>query len=177
MLVLLFRLFKTSGEVERHLEKKFPNCKIVTRCKKDWSFKSSVQLVPFRTRQFFLLCSTDDYYFHKMCHYSFPSYQVTHGMYHFLLQVCCQQHCYTTIVQQTKMIDQVYNLQNVSPSIHPSLCLSGFPGGSVVKNLPASGGDTGSVPGSRRSPGGRHGYPLQYSYLENSMDTGAWWAI
>ena len=32
-------------------------------------------------------------------------------------------------------------------------------------------------PGSGRSPGGRHGYPLQYSYLENSMDTGAWWAI
>ena len=46
----------------------------------------------------------------------------------------------------------------------------------TIKSLPASGGDTGSVPGSRRSPGGRHGYPLQYSYLENLMHRGAWWA-
>ena len=36
--------------------------------------------------------------------------------------------------------------------------------------------DTGSIPGSGRSPGGRHGNPLQYSYLENPMDGGAWWA-
>ena len=34
----------------------------------------------------------------------------------------------------------------------------------------------GSIPGSGRSPGGRHGNPLQYSYLENPMDGGAWWA-
>ena len=31
-------------------------------------------------------------------------------------------------------------------------------------------------PGSGRSPGGEDGYPLQYSCLENSMDSGAWWA-
>ena len=52
-----------------------------------------------------------------------------------------------------------------------------FPDGSVVKNIPASVGDTGdkgSVPGSGRSPGGRHGCPLQYSCLENPMDRGAW---
>ena len=36
--------------------------------------------------------------------------------------------------------------------------------------------DTGLFPGSRRSPGGGHGNPLQYSCLENSMDRGAWWA-
>ena len=55
----------------------------------------------------------------------------------------------------------------------------GFPSDSVVKNLPASSGDaadTGSIPGSRRSPGGGHGNPLQYSCLENPMDRGAWWA-
>ena len=34
--------------------------------------------------------------------------------------------------------------------------------------------DQGSIPGSGRSPGEGHGYPLQYSCLENSMDTGAW---
>ena len=32
------------------------------------------------------------------------------------------------------------------------------------------------IPGSGRSPGGRHGNPLQYSYLQNPMDRGAWWA-
>ena len=36
--------------------------------------------------------------------------------------------------------------------------------------------DTGSVPGSGRSPGGEHGNPLQHSCLENPMDRGAWWA-
>ena len=35
-------------------------------------------------------------------------------------------------------------------------------------------GDLGSIPGLGRSPGGGHGDPLQYSYLENSMDRGAW---
>ena len=37
-------------------------------------------------------------------------------------------------------------------------------------------GDSGSIFGSRRSPGGRNDYPLQYSCLENTMDRGAWWA-
>ena len=37
-------------------------------------------------------------------------------------------------------------------------------------------GDGGSIPGSRRSPGGGRGNPLQYSCLENTMDRGAWWA-
>ena len=52
----------------------------------------------------------------------------------------------------------------------------GFPGSLVVKNLPASAGDprdTGSTPGSGRSPGGGHGNPLQDSRLENAMDRGA----
>ena len=34
--------------------------------------------------------------------------------------------------------------------------------------------DKGSIPGSRRSPGGEHGNPLQYSWLESPMDRGAW---
>ena len=41
---------------------------------------------------------------------------------------------------------------------------------------PASAGDAGSVPGLERSPGEGNGNPLQSSYLENSMDGGAWWA-
>ena len=47
----------------------------------------------------------------------------------------------------------------------------------MVKNPLASAGETGdsgSIPGSGRVPGG-HGNPLRYSCLENSMDRGAWW--
>ena len=49
----------------------------------------------------------------------------------------------------------------------------------VVKNLPANAADirdAGSIHGSGRSPEGGHGNPLHYSYLENPMDRGAWWA-
>ena len=55
----------------------------------------------------------------------------------------------------------------------------GFPGStSGIKNPPANAGDMrdkGLFPGPGRSPGGGHGNPLQYSCLENPMDTGAWW--
>ena len=48
--------------------------------------------------------------------------------------------------------------------IYPPLFLGGsFPGGASGKNLPTNAGDVrdaGSVPGSGRSPGGRHGNPL-----------------
>ena len=50
----------------------------------------------------------------------------------------------------------------------------GFPGGSVVKNPPASAGDLGSIPGLGRTPGKGNGNPLQYSCLENPMDSGTW---
>ena len=49
----------------------------------------------------------------------------------------------------------------------------------MVKNPPANAGDTGdtgSIPGLGRSPGGGNGNPLQYSCLENPMDRRAWWA-
>ena len=54
--------------------------------------------------------------------------------------------------------------------------VKGFPGGSGVKNPPASAGDVGSIPRSGRSPGEGNGNPLQYSYLGNPVDRGAWWA-
>ena len=46
----------------------------------------------------------------------------------------------------------------------------------VVKKLPASAGDMGSIPGSGRSLGVRNGNPLHYSCLGNPTDRGAWWA-
>ena len=53
----------------------------------------------------------------------------------------------------------------------------GFPGGSVVKNLPPNAGDiedADSVPGLGRSLGGGNGTPLQYPCLQKPMDRGAW---
>ena len=50
----------------------------------------------------------------------------------------------------------------------------------MLKNPPVNPGDRrdmGSIPELGRSPGGGHGNPLQYSFLENPMDRGAWRAI
>ena len=50
----------------------------------------------------------------------------------------------------------------------------------MIKNLSTNAGDVrdaGSVPGPERSPGIGNGNPLQYSYLENSMDKRAWHVI
>ena len=49
----------------------------------------------------------------------------------------------------------------------------------VVKNPPANAGDVRDadlIPGLGRSLGGGHGNPLLYSFLENPLDRGAWWA-
>ena len=52
--------------------------------------------------------------------------------------------------------------------------ISGFPGGSVVKNLPAN---AGSIPGLGRSPGEGNGNPLQYFCPGKPMDRGPWRTI
>ena len=49
-----------------------------------------------------------------------------------------------------------------------------FPGSSYGKESACNAGDPGSIPGSERSPGEGNGSPLQYSWLENSMDRRAW---
>ena len=56
------------------------------------------------------------------------------------------------------------------------LCVNygGFPGGSVIKNMPANAGDMDSTSESGRVPGGGNGNPLQYSCLDNPMDRVAW---
>ena len=55
----------------------------------------------------------------------------------------------------------------------------GLPGDLVVNSPPANAGDSrdaGSIPGSGRSPGVGNDKLRQCSFLENSMDEGAWWA-
>ena len=51
-----------------------------------------------------------------------------------------------------------------------------FPGGSNGKESACNVGDLGVIPGWGRYPGEGTGNPLQYSYLENSRDRGAWQA-
>ena len=52
----------------------------------------------------------------------------------------------------------------------------GLPWQLTVKNMPASAGDVGLIPGSGRPPGEGNGNLLQYSCLGNPVARGAWWA-
>ena len=52
----------------------------------------------------------------------------------------------------------------------------GFPGDLDGKESACNPGDPSSIPGSGGSPGEGNTYSLQYAYLENPMDRGAWWA-
>ena len=75
----------------------------------------------------------------------------------------CSQNIISTCIQCKKLLIRYFR---------------GFPGGSVVKNLPANAGDSGSILGQERSPGGGNGNPLQYSCPGNPMDREElqWWA-
>ena len=65
------------------------------------------------------------------------------------------------------IFNSMYSISS-SMSIKASLYHNkGFPGGSVVKNPPASAGDAGSIPAEGISHGEGNGNPLQYSYLGN----------
>ena len=61
----------------------------------------------------------------------------------------------------------IYSLRNfhIYNTVLLTMC---FLGGAVVKNLPVDAGETGSIPGSGRCPGGGHSNPIQYSCMENS---------
>ena len=52
----------------------------------------------------------------------------------------------------------------------------GFPSGSAGKESTYNAWDLGLIPGLGRPPGRRRGNPLQYSFLETSVDRGGWWA-
>ena len=72
-----------------------------------------------------------------------------------------------------QLVGQCYTANKYCSDVGPSS------GVQQQKNLPAKAGDIGDMglmPGSGRSSGGGNGSPLQYSFLENPMDRGAWWA-
>ena len=87
---------------------------------------------------------------------------------------------YSHLLFLTSLVSPQYGK---SESLFPHLSLWGWGRGRasqvvlMVKNLPAYAGDTrdeGSMPGLGRSAATGNGNPLQYSFLENSMDRGAW---
>ena len=81
-------------------------------------------------------------------------------------------HLYFRYEQSVFYLSTPLTAKNVAD---PNLRASGSPGGSVVKNPPASSGD-GFNPLARQIPGEGNGNPLQYSGLGNLMDRGAWQA-
>ena len=69
----------------------------------------------------------------------------------------------------------VYNLGYGSNILDTTQKVLGFPGGSVVKNLPANAGATGDlslITGSERPPGEGNGNPLKNSCQVNPVDRG-----
>ena len=85
-----------------------------------------------------------------------------------MLVSCCAQ----VFVQEVLYSPLSSHLINYSSST-----LLGFPGGSVVKNLPSNAGHVGLISGSGKSHGEGNGNSLQYSCLGYPMNRGAWWAI
>ena len=69
-----------------------------------------------------------------------------------------------------------YGLPYMATNLVLAISRGSFPGGSVVKNPPASVGDMHSIPGWGRAPGGGNGNPIQYSCLEDPINRGACWA-
>ena len=84
--------------------------------------------------------------------------------------------CYHTSPLQKLMDANLPWISRPTNSNNNSNNNKGFLGGAVVKNPPAIAGDTGSIPGPVRSPGGGNSYPLQFSCLWKPTDRGAWWA-
>ena len=58
--------------------------------------------------------------------------------------------------------------------LHSIYTVLGIKSSAVVKNLPASAGDTGLIPGLGRSPAGGNDKPLQYSCWKTLVDREAW---
>ena len=85
---------------------------------------------------------------------------------------CCNKHCGTCIFSfiLLKQIFLFIYLFDYAGSW-------GFPGGSDGKESSYNAGDLCLIPGLGSSPGEGDGNPLQYSFLENSMDGRTWWAI
>ena len=95
---------------------------------------------------------------------------------HLLHLLHCRQILY--LVTMTLDLTVTLNFPEISPSSwFPLPPRQGFPGSSVGKESTCNAGalgDTGLILGLGRSPRGGNGNSLQYSFLENPMNRGAW---
>ena len=81
---------------------------------------------------------------------------------------------YVTLGKLLDFSEAVSSCVNCQPQNIPHRGLHmGFPGDSEGKESACNEGDMGLIPGSGRYPREGNDNPLQYSYLENSMDRGA----
>ena len=92
-----------------------------------------------------------------------------------------QLHGSVKVIKEDKRVDQIYAIMEGEVDEIWNVGTWSTVGASqvtlVVKNLPVNAGDirdTGLIPGIGRSTGGGHSNSLQYSWLENSMNKGAW---
>ena len=110
------------------------------------------------------------FFFFKKCRDPFPACPVFPARAHssLLFEGFCRQKS-TRLLRGCRWGD---GLECWYVSLH--LWSVGFPGGSVVKNLPANPRGAGLIAGWGRSPGEGNGNPLQSSCLENRTDRGAW---
>ena len=77
-----------------------------------------------------------------------------------------------SVAKDSTCLQMAHKLVVLQGLLYSFIHYGGFPGGSENKESTGSAGYLGSTPGFERSPGEGNGYPLQYSYLENSMDRG-----
>ena len=97
------------------------------------------------------------------------SFTITQGVLHFDLGGVCLLAIPSMVLLLIRELEAIIILCSIKPGY--------FPGGSDGRVFACNVGDLGLIPGSERYPGEGNGNPLQYSYLENSMDGGAWQAI
>ena len=79
-----------------------------------------------------------------------------------------------TRAEREHVVERSRDLVSWYLSLNTGIMFISFLGGSDGKVYGCNVEDLGSVPGWGRCPGEGNGYPLQYSFLENSMDKGAW---
>ena len=85
--------------------------------------------------------------------------------------------CDMYLIQYTEVGTRAQGGRVMCPGFQLVSRQRGFPGGSVLRNLPANAGDVGLIPGSGRSSGAGNGNPFWNSCLGNAMDRGAWWVV
>ena len=111
----------------------------------------------------------DDAHSRKCVLISVPTCCFQRFMYNFVINIVCWKSKYFKS-RESYMCALCINKKRVM------WVFMDFPGGSVVKNLPANVGDAGSIPGAGRFLRVGNGNSLQYSCLRNPMDKGTWQA-